>query len=355
MTQPLRWGVLGAGMIARGVTPCIARAEGCEVAGIAAREPHRARTLLDEIETGGMAYTYEEMLHDDRVDAVYVTLPNHLHTEWTCRFLQAGKHVLCEKPLCATRAEAERIRDCAQEHGRLVGEGFMYMHHPQTAALVRLAGKPDSPLGALKRVHAAFCVHQTHEPTILTRMSHACQGGSIMDLGCYSLSFMTMLWSGVRGGTVDLERVETNIAPPLTGEEFGVDDDIVVRGRIIAHGGCLLPKRLFEIPFTAEASFSDPRGVFVELVGEKATARTGWPWAPQHDRAEITLTRADGSAMEPIVIEDGREKFELQFEAFAQAVRTGGVFEPSLDWSVEQAAMIERVRAMGGLPKLPST
>ncbi|MEM1424717.1 MAG: Gfo/Idh/MocA family oxidoreductase, partial [Planctomycetota bacterium] len=278
--QPIRWGVLGAGMIARGVTPCIAHAEGCVVGGIAAREPARARELLDELGLDdATAYTYDELLDSNDIDAVYVTLPNHLHREWTCRFLRAGKHVLCEKPWCGTRDEAQRMRDAASESGRIAAEAFMYMHHPQTDALVDLATNPESPIGSLKAVHSAFCVHQTHEPTIRTRMSHACHGGSSMDLGCYSLSFVSLI---AGHGAMDIESVEMTAGDPLVGESVGVDDDMIVRGSIKIDST--------EAGFIAESSFRDARGVHVTLVGDRAVARTGWPWAPPHDRAEIAIT-----------------------------------------------------------------
>ncbi len=339
-TQPMRWGVLGAGMIARGVLPCIARAEGCVVTGLAAREPHRARTLLDELQgtepalEGAMAFGYDEMLHDPTVDAIYVTLPNHLHTLWTVKALRAGKHVLCEKPLCGTRGEAERIRETAREAGLLVAEGFMYMHHPQTDSLVRLASIGDSALGPLRRVHASFCVHQKHEPTIRTRMSHACHGGSIMDLGCYCLSMVRLL-AGERA--LEIESVAMTTGDPVGDETIAVDDDAVVRGRF------------GDVDFLAESSFREARGVHVTLVGDRATARTGWPWSPQPDRAEIPMTSSDGAPMEPIVIEGGGEKFQLQFEAFARSVRDGGAFVPSMDWSVEQAGMIGYLRRCAGV------
>ncbi|GAB4556141.1 MAG: Gfo/Idh/MocA family oxidoreductase [Phycisphaerales bacterium] len=327
-------------MIARGVTPCIARAEGCVFGGIAAREPARARAMLDELGIdGAMAYTYDELLHADDIDAVYVTLPNHLHCQWTCRFLRAGKHVLCEKPWCGTREEAQRMKVAAEESGRLVAEAFMYMHHPQTDALIDLATNPDSPTGAIKAVHSAFCVHQTHEPTIRTRMSHACHGGSIMDLGCYSLSFVSLI---AGHDAMEIEFVDMTLGEPLEGETQAVDDDMIVRGSIKTQG--------IDAGFIAESSFRDARGVHVTLVGEHAVARTGWPWAPPHDRAEIAITAHNGEPIDTLVFEDAGEKFQLQFESFARALRDNGApMRPDAAWSVAQAELIERVRQMGGM------
>mgnify|MGYP001800148787 CR=1 FL=1 len=119
---------------------------------------------------------------------------------------------------------------------------------------------------------------------------------------------------------------------------------MVVRGRA---GG---------IPFVAESSFRDPRGVHVTIEGENATARTGWPWAPDPHRQEIEITSADGSPMDPIVITDGGEKFQLQFESFARAL-SKQPFGPEL-WNHSlmclQAELIERVRAMGGMTPFSS-
>ncbi len=335
-TAPLRWGVLGAGMIARGVSPSIDRADGCALVAMAAREPHRARAMLDELGFGSAsACTYDELLAREDVDAVYITLPNHLHKKWTIASLRAGKHVVCEKPMTASKAEAEAIARVSRETGKIAAEGFMYARHPQTAELVRLAQSPESPIGPLRSIHTAFCVHQTHEPTIRTRLSHDCHGGALMDLGCYSLSMLRL--AAGEGRPIEIESVEMHAASPRPGERYSVDDDAIVRGTF---GG---------LPFLAECSFRDPRGAHATLVGERGTAKTEWPWAPPADRVEIELSSSDGDPLEPIVIEHGGEKFQLQFEAFARSVRTGEAFPLPIEWSVTQAGLIEEIHRLGGI------
>ncbi|MBZ0172077.1 MAG: Gfo/Idh/MocA family oxidoreductase, partial [Phycisphaerales bacterium] len=186
--MPLRFAIMGTGRIAGKVAPCIAEAEGCEVVVVASRSVERAREFANQIGVPH-ACTYDEMLGRDDIDAVYVTMPNNDHPVWSERLLRAGKHVLCEKPLCWTRAQAERLFAVAAEHERVLVEAFMYVHSPLTAEAVRLARDPASPIGPLRRIEAHFDITIAAEQTDNVRYSRALAGGSVMDLGCYPLSF----------------------------------------------------------------------------------------------------------------------------------------------------------------------
>jgi predicted dehydrogenase len=171
----VRWGVLGTGSMAR---TAVEAGPGAFVA-VASRDAARAAAF-------GLRYafgSYEDLLASDAVDAVYVALPNALHPEWTVKALQAGKHVLCEKPFASTRDAAVRCFDAADAAGRLCTEGFMWRLHPQTTLARRLVA--DGAIGRLAHTRAALRI--TTAPGDVRR-SPELGGGALSDLGCYCAS-----------------------------------------------------------------------------------------------------------------------------------------------------------------------
>jgi predicted dehydrogenase len=133
--------------------------------------------------------SYDALLADEEVDAVYVSVPNGLHPEWTLRALHAGKHVLCEKPFSSRVAGVERCFDAAEERGLVLSEGFMWRHHPQADELVRLVRGGE--IGELRRISArfGFVLDRPDDP----RWAPALDGGSLMDVGCYCISAARLL------------------------------------------------------------------------------------------------------------------------------------------------------------------
>jgi predicted dehydrogenase len=182
----LRWGILGcAGIAERALIPAIREAENGEPAGIAARDPERARDWADRHGIGRAYPNYDALLEDPGIDAVYIPLANHLHAEWSIRAARAGKHVLCEKPLALCEAEARAMFAAAEEAGVVLMEAFMYRFHPlfeRTLALVR-----DGSIGQVRTVRSAFTFMNTHGPDDY-RWNPAAGGGALYDLGCYPVS-----------------------------------------------------------------------------------------------------------------------------------------------------------------------
>ncbi|MER5950229.1 Gfo/Idh/MocA family oxidoreductase [Streptomyces sp. NPDC001904] len=175
----LRWGVLGAARIAEHFTlPAMAASPRATVRAIASRRPEAAQRLASP----ARAYTsYQALLDDPAVDAVYIALPNALHEPWTLAALDAGKHVLCEKPMATTVEEVQRIAAAAREADRTVAEAFMYRTHPQFAAL--LQGLRDGAVGEVHSVEAALSFTLDDPDDI--RRTAGLGGGSLLDLGCY--------------------------------------------------------------------------------------------------------------------------------------------------------------------------
>src|SRR5437764_2224616 len=182
-----RWGILSTANINR-VVIAGARAANVEVVAVASRDQERADAYAREYEIARAYGSYDALLaDDDGVDAVYVSLPNSLHHEWTMRALEAGKHVLCEKPYSRRAADVEEAFDLAERRGLVLSEAFMWRHNPQTRRLLELV--PE--IGELQTIRATFGFRLTREHDV--RLRPELDGGSLMDVGCYCVSATRLL------------------------------------------------------------------------------------------------------------------------------------------------------------------
>jgi predicted dehydrogenase len=199
----LRWGVLSTASIARvKVIPGIQRGQHSEVVAIASRDPATARRVADELGIPTAHGSYEALLADPDVEAVYLPLPNHLHKPWTIAAARAGKHVLCEKPLALTARDAEEmIEVCDSERVRLM-EAFMYRLHPSWVAVRQLID--DGRIGRLQAVQSWFSYYNDDAANIRNILEVG--GGALYDIGCYCVNLSRMLFgsepSEVRGAVV---------------------------------------------------------------------------------------------------------------------------------------------------------
>jgi predicted dehydrogenase len=181
--EPIRWGVLSTANIARLVIQANRGSEVTRFVAVASRDEARAGRFAAELGLEASFGSYEALLASDLVDAVYVALPVAMHTPWTVRALRAGKHVLCEKPFATSPTDAARCFDAAEAAGRIVGEGFMWRHHPQTVLARRLVA--EGAIGRLATIRAALSVDV---PAGDIRRSPTLGGGALYDLGCYCVS-----------------------------------------------------------------------------------------------------------------------------------------------------------------------
>lgn len=188
----VRWGVLSTAKIGtRKVIPAMQKAESVEVLAIASRDAQRAGAVAAELGISRVYGSYEALLDDPEVDAVYNPLPNHLHVEWSIRAIAAGKHVLCEKPIGLTVAEAEHLAAAADANpGLKVMEAFMYRHHPQWVKTKQLVD--SGAIGALKAVQAVFAYNNADPQDIRNQADIG--GGGLMDIGCYPISVSRFLF-----------------------------------------------------------------------------------------------------------------------------------------------------------------
>jgi len=190
--KKVRWGVLSTARIGvEKVIPAMQLSEYCDVAAIASRSLEKAQAVAGRLGIPTAYGSYEELLADSDVDAVYIPLPNHLHVPWSIKALEAGKHVLCEKPIGLTVAEAEELQDVARKQPKLkVMEAFMYRHHPQLKQARQFVD--EGKIGALKVIQSFFSYYNV-DPRNIRNMADI-GGGELMDIGCYCISIARFIF-----------------------------------------------------------------------------------------------------------------------------------------------------------------
>ncbi len=185
----MKWGILSTADINRLVIPPAHESPKVDLVGVASRDEARAEEYARKWEIPRAYGSYEALLADDEIEAVYISLPNNLHCEWSIRAVEAGKHVLCEKPMGKRAAEVEEAFDAAERAGRILSEAFMYRHSPQTERVRQLLD--EGAIGELRVVRAcfSFAIFDTENIRLRTDV----EGGSLMDVGCYCVSGSRLL------------------------------------------------------------------------------------------------------------------------------------------------------------------
>lgn len=188
---PVRWGILGAAAIARNkVIPAMQRSAWCDVAALASRDEQRARTTADQLGIRRAYGSYDALVDDPDIEAVYIPLPNHLHAPWSIRAAERGKHVLCEKPIALSAREARELTAVRDRTGVQIGEAFMIRMHPQWLAVRDLVG--GGRIGALRQITSHFSYDRRDPNDIRSRVEWG--GGVLMDVGCYAVMLSRWLF-----------------------------------------------------------------------------------------------------------------------------------------------------------------
>ena len=185
----MKWGILSTADINRLVIPAAHASPKVELVGVASRDRRRAEEYARKWEIERAYGSYDELLTDAEIEAVYIPLPNNVHVEWSIKSIEAGKHVLCEKPMSRRASEVEAAFDAAEQAGRLLSEAFMWRHHPQARRLRQLID--DGAIGELRVVRAAFSYALYDVDNI--RLRPDVEGGALMDVGCYCISGSRLL------------------------------------------------------------------------------------------------------------------------------------------------------------------
>jgi predicted dehydrogenase len=188
----IRWGVLSTAKIGtEQVIPAMQSGQYCEIAAIASRNLDKAQAAARQLGIPKAYGSYEELLADPDIDAVYIPLPNHLHVPWSIKALDAGKHVLCEKPIGLTATEARELLDAAQKRpGLKVMEAFMYRHHPQWQRAQQLVA--EGKIGELRTIQSFFSYYNADPDNIRNQAESG--GGGLMDIGCYCISLSRFIF-----------------------------------------------------------------------------------------------------------------------------------------------------------------
>jgi len=184
MSEPVRWGIVSTADINRKVIPGAHASDKVDLIAVASRDQARADDYAREWEIPRAYGTYEAMLADPDVEAVYISLPNTMHCEWSIKALEAGKHVLCEKPLSRHPGEVAEAFDTAERTGLILSEAFMWRHNPQTKRVKRLVD--EGAIGELRLIRSAFSYSLYDADNI--RLRTDLEGGALMDVGCYNVS-----------------------------------------------------------------------------------------------------------------------------------------------------------------------
>ena len=193
MSRTVSWGILSTANIGMAkVTPAMQQGQVARVDAIASRDATAARAAADKLGIAKAYGSYEELLADPAIEAIYNPLPNHLHVPWTIRALEAGKHVLCEKPIALTAEEARAVIAARDASGKIVAEAFMVRHHPQwrKARDIVRSGR----LGDVRAIHTAFCYFNTDPENVRNKADIG--GGGLLDIGCYAVATARYLFAG---------------------------------------------------------------------------------------------------------------------------------------------------------------
>jgi len=286
----MRWGLLSTARI----NGAILHAGNADVVAVASRDAGRAERYAAAHGIPRAHGSYEALLADPDVEIVYVSLPNSLHLPWAIRALEAGKHVLCEKPLSRRAADVERAFDVADACDRILTEGFMWRHHPQVAAAQRLIA--DGAIGRLRLIRATFAggaIAAGDDP----RLQRALDGGALMDVGCYCVSGARALAGGEPIGA-QAQRIRG-----------GDDVDLALTGLLA------FPD---EVLATLDCAFLGPPRGELEAVGETGSLRLPDPW---HAYEPVIELRRDGGAPLERIAQERADHYALQIADLEAAIR----------------------------------
>jgi predicted dehydrogenase len=290
----LRWGLLSTARINRAVIPPLRASPRHRLAAVASRDTARAEAYAKEWDIPRALGSYEALLADPEIDVIYNPLPNHLHAEWTIKAAQAGKHVLCEKPLALSLAEVDAMEAAARQAGVVVMEAFMYRHHPQTLKVKELV--QSGAIGKLHLVRGSFSFVLTRENDV--RLKPEMGGGSIWDVGCYPVSYARFITGAEPAEVFGQQALGRG----------GVDESFV--GQLRFPG---------EVYAQFDSAFRSQFRTHMEIVGDQGALTIPTPFKPGLNET-ITLTRDDKT--ETIAI-PGEELYLGEVENMADAILNG--------------------------------
>ena len=322
MAEVIRWGVMGNATIARVcVIPAIQKSGNGRVDALATRSPAEAKKVAADNQIDQIYDNYEALLVDSEIDAVYIPLPNHLHHPWTIKALNAGKHVLCEKPLACNAKEAMEMASAAEDSKRLLMEAFMYRFHPRSRRIKQMV--VEGGIGAPCLVRSAFCYRMRDTDwadETNARLKPEMGGGALLDVGCYSVSVARWLL-GTEPSRVQAQAVYHSAGADvhLVGSLFFPDSGLA----------------------TFEASFVSALQQTFTVVGrEGAIELPHNAFVPWEKDAVLVLRQHDEETGQEYVI-PGADEYQLMVEHFADAALAKTDLVVSVDESVRNMQVLD--------------
>jgi D-xylose 1-dehydrogenase (NADP+, D-xylono-1,5-lactone-forming) len=321
VAERVQWGIISTADINQKVIPGAHASAKLDLVAVASRDQARADDYAKTWEIERAYGSYEALLADPKIEAVYISLPNTMHCEWSVKALEAGKHVLCEKPLSRSTAEVEAAFDAAERTGRLLSEAFMYRHNPQTKRAKALVD--EGAIGELRLVRSTFTYSLYDEGNI--RMSTELEGGALMDIGCYTVS-------GSRLFAGEPEKVFGEAWFGPTGTDWVFGGTLRFPGNVIALFDC---------------ATAMPDRDELEAIGSEGSLFLDDPW---HCQGPVIELRRDGQAerieLEPV------DSYRLELENMSDAIRGEGELLLAREDAVAQARVLEALHesATSGKP-----
>jgi xylose dehydrogenase (NAD/NADP) len=314
MGAPVTWGIVSTADINRKVIPGAQASPKVDLVAVASRDQARADAYAKEWGIERAYGSYEALLADPAIEAVYISLPNTMHCEWSVKALEAGKHVLCEKPLSRHPDEVAAAFDTAERTGRLLSEAFMYRHNPQTRRLQELVA--DGAIGELRLIRSTFSYSLYDESNIRLRVD--VEGGALMDVGCYTVSGSRLL-----GGEPERVYGDGWVGPSGT--------DWVFTGSLRFPGDVLA---------TFDCGTALPNRDELEAIGSEGSLFLDDPW---HCKVPvIEVRREDGVERIELPPEDS---YRLELENVSDAIRGEGELLLGRDDAMGQARVLEALHA----------
>jgi predicted dehydrogenase len=325
MSQKIRWGVLGWARIARKeVIPALQRSRNGLLQAVASRSEAKLAECRAELNPPALHRSYEDLLADPTVDAIYNPLPNSLHKEWTIRAAEKGKHVLCEKPIALNASEAREMVAACRANGVVFMEAFMYRYSARTQKVVETLR--SGALGDVKFIHSQFRFPLTRPGDV--RREPALGGGSLYDVGCYPVNFTGLVidtvtrsapGAGPAPARVQIARVDLN----------GVDE---MFSALLQYPG--------DITASLHSGFNAQARILSEIVGTEGTLEI--PQTFLGMAGHLTLTRGDARTEIPVPASD---RYRLQAEDFADAILLKRAPLLTPEETLRNMALIDRLYA----------
>jgi xylose dehydrogenase (NAD/NADP) len=324
----LSWGLLSTAAINRAVISPLRMSQRNQLLAVASRQQARAEAYAARWGIARAYGSYEDMLRDPEIDVVYISLPNSMHAEWTIKATQAGKHVLCEKPLATSVEDVGAVQAAATRAGVVVAEAFMYRHHPQTLKVQEMISGGE--IGQLRVVRGGFTFNIENPEDV--RLDPSLGGGSIWDVGCYPISYARAV--------VGADPVEV-FGWQVTGQS-GVDE--VFLGQMRFANGVFAQ---------FDSGFRAPERMLMEFVGSAGTITLLNAFKPGLE-AELLLYH-EGATPEPLLV-PGRELYLGEIEDMADAILLGKAPRIALSDSRGNVATILALleSALQGRPIIPA-